>query len=122
VDRRTPPGTTLTDTPDGGLRADTTRGAGSVYVQWKLADGVIPTSPRVVNVETLVCGTARGDFFEVYGPYGAAEIEYEVTQPSADGCWHFTRDPGTDYSVEIYVNGDASLTVSRIEYRVTFGP
>jgi hypothetical protein len=73
----------------------------------------------VANVESS--GRVRGgDFWQVYGPYGAQEIEYEMTPPSSDGCWHFTKDAGTDYRVSIYVNEDSTMTIDRIEYRITF--
>jgi hypothetical protein len=117
-----PAGTTLSKTPTGGVRAESTRaGEGSLYVEWVLPESVFPAGARVANVHTLVCGSASGDFYEVYGPYGADEIEYEASPPSPDGCWHFTKDPGSDYRVEIYVNGDSTMTIERIEFRVTFG-
>ena len=106
----------------GGVRAASTRQAGStLWAEWTLAQSVLPAGASVVDVHTKVCGGGEGDFYEVYGPHGADEVEYEATPPAADGCWHFTRDAGTDYTVTIYVNGDSAMTIERIEFLVTFG-
>ena len=73
----------------------------------------------MISVETRVCGQGGGDFYEVYGPYGADPVEYEVKPPAADGCWHFVGE-GSDYDVTVYVYVHATLIVDRIEYLVTF--
>ena len=115
-------GTTLTDVSTDGIRGESTEAATSaLYVEWTLPIATtLPADKKVVNVETLVCGSVTGDLYEVYGPAGSAETEYEETPPQADGCWHFTQDPGSDYRVEILVEKDSVMTIDRIEFKVTF--
>jgi hypothetical protein len=122
VNQTIPEATSVTNVGTDGIRAEATRAANHLlYLQWQLPpETTLPPGSRVVDVHTVVCGSGTGDFWEIYGPYGALEIEYEVTDPSADGCWHFTQDPGTNYRVEIYVDGNSAMTITKIEFRVTF--
>jgi hypothetical protein len=121
LEQTVPEGSSIELLPDGGIRAHSVRASdGSIYLAWTFDPARLPSGASVANVETLVCGSGSGDFYEVYGPYGAEEIEFEVTPPRPDGCWHFTKDTGTDYRVEIYVNDDSVMTIDRIEYRITF--
>jgi len=115
-----PPEAVVTNRAGGGIRITTIRSAAfPVSMDWTLATSAFPGDASVLAVETLICGRGEGDFYEVYGPYGADPVEYEVTPPSADGCWHFTGDD-SDYAITLYVSGDASLVIDRIEFVVTF--
>jgi hypothetical protein len=81
----------------------------------------MPPGATAASVVTVVCGEGSGDWWEVYGPYGSDEFEYEITPPGPDGCWRFhERGRHSDFRVEIWLSGDAQMTISRIEFHVTF--
>ena len=114
---------TLEILPNGSVRVTSTReSAADQYVEWRIdPEAVLPPGAPISTIETIVCGSGEGDWWEVYGPYGSDEFEYEVISPGPDGCWRFhERDRYTDFRVEIWLSGDATLTISRIEFHVTF--
>lgn len=109
--------------PDGSIRVVSTRASeADQYVEWLVEDErIMPPGRQASRVLTVVCGRGSGDWWEVYGPYGSEEFEYEVTEPGADGCWRFNEvGRYTDFRVEIWLSGDAEMTISRIEFRVTY--
>ena len=109
--------------PDGSIRVVSTRASNAdQYVEWLVEDErIMPPGMQAARVVTLVCGRGSGDWWEVYGPYGSEEFEYEVTAPGEDGCWAFNETGRyTDFRVEIWLSGNAEMTISRIEFRVTY--
>jgi hypothetical protein len=110
---------TLTPGLNGGIVVTTSRSAGHpAHLAWDLVPDGLPSGAVVEWVDVRVCGHGTGDFYEVYGPNGADPVEYEVTAPQADGCWHFAG-PTTDYNVTIYAYGDTTMAVDRIEMTLT---
>ena len=108
---------------DGSIRVISTRASNAdQYVEWLVADEeIMPAGTEAATVVTLVCGRGSGDWWEVYGPYGSEEFEYEVTEPGEDGCWTFNESGRhTDFRVEIWLSGNAEMTISRIEFHVTY--
>lgn len=115
----------LEELPDGSIRVISTRAsAADQYVEWLVDPGAImPPGAQADRVVTLVCGRGSGDWWEVYGPYGSEEFEYEVTEPGEDGCWTFTETGRyTEFRVEIWLSGNAEMTISRIEFTITVAP
>ena len=115
---------TLEVLPDGSVKVTSTReSASDQYVEWIIdpPSSVLPPGAQVASVLTVVCGRGEGDWWEVYGPYGSEEFEYEVVSPGPDGCWRFNEiGRYTEFRVEIWLSGNSTLTISRIEFRVTF--
>ncbi len=104
---------------NGGITIATSRDADYPFrLEWVFAPSGLPPDALVSHIETRVCGRGTGDFYEVYGPYGSDPVEYEVKPPSDDGCWHFSGGP-SDYNVTVYVYGDSTLTIDRIEMDIT---
>lgn len=89
-------------------------------VVYDLPTGVIPSGKIVKSVDTRVCGTASGAFYETYGPGGSDPHEYEITQPAADGCWHFVGATGVDYTVLVKVLNATTVTITKVEYTLRF--
>jgi hypothetical protein len=113
------PQDTVTPRADGGVDIVTTRDAEfPLHMDWSSFRPDLPAGAVITQVETRVCGRGGGDFYEVYGPYDSDPVEYEVTPPAADGCWHFVG-PSSDWYVTIYVYGDSTMTIERIEFAVT---
>ena len=109
--------------PDGAVKVVSTRESkADQYVEWITEPTtVLPPGAEAATVLTIVCGSGEGDWWEVYGPYGSDEFEYELVPPRPDGCWHFNeRGRYTDFRVEIWLSGNATMTISRIEFHVTF--
>ncbi|MBM4407457.1 MAG: hypothetical protein FJ038_02370 [Chloroflexi bacterium] len=109
--------------PDGSIRVVSTRASNAdQYVEWWVDESVImPPGSQAARVVTVVCGGGSGDWWEVYGPYGSDEFEFEVTGPGSDGCWYFNESGRhTDFRVEIWLSRNAEMTISRIEFHVTF--
>jgi hypothetical protein len=114
-----PPPDTLMHLADGGITVTTSRDAGHpAHLAWDWSPPGLPPGATVSKVDTRVCGHGDGDFYEVYGPFDADPVEYEVTAPASDGCWHFSGGP-SDYSVTIYAYGNASMTIDKIEMTLT---
>jgi hypothetical protein len=113
-------GSTLTVFADGSIRIDSIRDqAGDNHVEWALPPELIPDAADVLDVYARGCGWGSGDFYEIYGPWDSTEFEYEVTPPASDGCWHFTQAVGKSYEFEIWLHGDATMTIERLELVVT---
>jgi len=109
--------------PSGAVEIVSTRASNAdQYVEWIIDPAAtLPAGSPVATIVTVVCGEGTGDWWEVYGPYGSEEFEFEVTPPQADGCWRFNeRDRYTDFRVEVWLSGNATMTISSIEFRVTF--
>lgn len=110
----------VTPLPNGSVAMQTDRtGHGTLFVSWKA-----PSSPdlqpgSVARIDTAVCGTGSGDFWEVYGPTGSDEAEYEVVPPSGDGCWHFHNAPGPDTTITVGVTLTSILEIERVVYTIT---
>ena len=120
VDSRVPTGATLTST-DAGAVLQTTRAADdALLVTYELPRSTLPADSVIHSVAVRVCGSGEGDFWEVYGPLGAEPFEYEVTPPSADGCWHFVDGNGGDMSIIAATMYETRMVVQRVEYTVTF--
>lgn len=112
------PGSTLTVYEDGSIRLDSVRDqTGDNNLEWILADP--PPQEDVLDVYARGCGWGDGDFYEIYGPWDSVEFEYEVTPPAEDGCWHFTEAVGKAFDFEIWLYGDSSMTITRLELVVT---
>jgi hypothetical protein len=103
------------------VRIDTTtETAQAAWVIWRLPDDQMPAGAVIHGVDVRVCGSGSGYFWEVYGPEGSDPTEYEVTQPEADGCWHFTGAPGPDLTVAAGTEVDSTMTIDAVEYHITF--
>ena len=87
-------------------------------LMWELPKSAIPAGSKIARLDTLICGSGEGNFWEVYGPDGSDPEEYEGAQPAADGCWHFTRAPGLDTSVHADIQLASSLRIDRVVYTV----
>jgi hypothetical protein len=104
---------------NGGIVVTTHRDSDHpLHLEWLFEPARLPAGSTASHVESRVCGHGEGDFYEVYGPYDSDPVEYEVKPPAADGCWHFSGRP-SDWIISIYVYGDATLTIDRIEMDVT---
>ena len=108
--------------PKRGLVLTTSRKAPyPAHVAWSLDPGALPSAATVAWLDVRVCGHGSGDFYELYGPDGTDPVEYEMKPPAPDGCWHFAGAPA-DFDVQIYANGDSTMTVDRVEMVVTTRP
>lgn len=113
-------GSTLTVFTDGSIRVDSVRGqVGDNHMDWALPEDQAPAIDQVLDVYARACGWGEGDFYEIYGPWDSVEFEYEVTPPASDGCWHFTEAVGKAFDFEIWLHGNASMTITRLELVVT---
>lgn len=120
---------TAVDVPDGArvrrsgtdVILDSTRDApGSTKVFWLLDPSALPQGRTIESVDGRICGIGEGDFWEVYGPPGSEPEEYEVTQPEADGCWHFGDAPGDYLEFHAEVEADSTLTITQVVYEIKF--
>jgi hypothetical protein len=78
----------------------------------------VPSGMKVARLDAAVCGHASGDFWETYGPIWAEPIEFEVTQPGPDGCWHYIgipHDLGTTMSDTVVTAGVRMATRFQID-------
>jgi hypothetical protein len=108
-------------TPDGSaLRIDSKRPANRRF-SYELRPGDLPAGTKLSRLDLKVCGTAKGDFWEIYGPDGADPYEIEVGQPEADGCWHFNGGTGDGSAIDLYINGNTHMRIDRLVYTVTVG-
>ena len=116
-------GSALTVYADGSIRVDSIRGqVGDNHMDWSLPEALMPAQDDVLDVYARACGSGSGDFYEIYGPWDSLEFEYEVTPPAEDGCWHFTQAVGKAYDFEIWLHGNSSMTITRLELVVTLRP
>lgn len=117
------PGSTLTVYRDGSIQVDSVRDqVGDNHLEWALPAEIAPAQEDVLDVYARGCGTGAGDFYEIYGPWDSVEFEYEVTPPAADGCWHFSQAIGKSFEFQIWLHGDATMTINRLELVVTLKP
>lgn len=91
-----------------------------VVVTWRLQSDALPPGAVIDHVDSRICGSGEGDFYEVYGPEGSEPEEYEVRPPEADGCWHFSDAPGDDLTFLGITETISTLTIDRVAYSVTF--
>lgn len=116
-------GSTLTVYTDGTIRVDSIRDqVGDNHMDWALPEALTPRQEDVLDVYARGCGSGSGDFYEIYGPWDSLEFEYEVTPPAEDGCWHFTQAAGKAFDFEIWLHGNSSMTINRLELVVTLRP
>ena len=110
----------FTEKPDGSVLMETTRlRSYQLIVTYVLPDDVIPPGSRITRIDTRVCGSGEGDFWETYGPEGGDTLEQEVSAPGADGCWHYQNAPGFDTSVIAIIRLQSKMTITKVEYTVT---
>ena len=87
-------------------------------VAYTLPASAIPAGRQIARLDTVVCGSGGGNFWEVYGPDGSDPTEYEAQKPGSDGCWHFTRAPGRDTSVHADVQLASSFRIDSVTFTV----
>jgi hypothetical protein len=105
---------------NGGIQITTIQSADyPLHMEWILDPSMFPKGANVTSVDARICGIGSGGFYEEYGPYGAQPVEYEVKPPGPDGCWHFVG-AGSDYTMQIYAYGNASLNINSVVFAVTF--
>ena len=90
--------------------------------EYQLPLRLLPDRPHGRQRRDRGLRLGSGEFFELYGPFNALPIEYEILPPAADGCWHFGKDDGSTYHVSVYVRGDAQMVIDHISFTVTFAP
>ena len=83
---------------------------------FELPKGSVPAGHQIARLDTVICGKGDGYFWEVYGPDGSDPQEYEAQPPASDGCWHFSRAPGTDTSVHADIQLASSLRIDKVVY------
>jgi hypothetical protein len=120
VESQVPDGGSITPSEDGIVIQTTENSPDALWVTYRPDLAELPAGAQVLKVDTRVCGQGTGQFWEQYGPVGSNPNEYEVAQPEADGCWHFTDAPADDLSVIASVMLQSSLYVEKVEYTVTF--
>ena len=110
----------LREGPDGSINMQTTRLLSyQLIVTYVLPEKVVPAGKRIVGIDTRVCGSGEGDFWETYGPEGSDTLEHEVSAPGRDGCWHYRNAPEIDPSVIAIIRLQSSMTITRVEYTIT---
>ena len=116
-------GPDLVLTTPGNSVVATTHSGGSVTsrLTYQIPSGALPHGTTLSRIDAKICGSAGGDFWEVYGPVGADPFELEVTQPDGDGCWHFTGGSGKSSSLDFFVYGDSHARIDKVVYTVTAG-
>jgi hypothetical protein len=86
-------------------------------VVYTLPKSAIPSGKAIARLDTVVCGSGGGNFFEVYGPDGSQPVEFEAPNPPK-ACWQFTRSPGTDTSVHADVQLQSRFQIDSVTYTV----
>lgn len=117
-----PPDATLTRLGDGSVVLET--GASStapLTLAWRLPSPPITPGSRPAGIVVRVCGSASGDFWEVYGPVGGEPEEYEVEAPDSAGCWEFATAPDAELTVRVATELRTRMIVERIEYEAVPG-
>lgn len=110
----------ITPLPNGGVAIQTDRTThGTLYISWTVPSSEFPRSGTIAHIDTAVCGRGSGDFWEVYGPSGSDEAEYEATPPTRDGCWHFHGAPGPDTTTTAGVTLNSRLEIRQVVYTFT---
>lgn len=111
---------TFTERPDGSVLLETIRlYSYQLILTYALPEDVIPVGKTITRVDTRVCGSGEGDFWETYGPEGGDTLEHEVSAPGADGCWHYEKAPGFDTSVIAIIRLGSKMTIEKVEYTIT---
>ena len=111
---------TFIERPDGAVTLETTRDYSyQLVVTYYLPEDAIPAGRRITRIDTRVCGSGEGDFWETYGPEGGDTLEHEVSAPGPDGCWHYERAPGDDTSVIAIIRLRSTMTITKVEYTIT---
>jgi len=110
----------ITPLATGGIILETDRSSpGQLLVSWEVPARRLPAGAVVVRIDVAICGSGEGDFWEIYGPPGSLEVEYEGTQPGPDGCWHFTAARGPETTSQAGVQLGSRLQIDRVIYRFT---
>ena len=120
VESQVPDGGSINPVGDSIVIETTENSPDALWVTYRPDLAALPADAQIISVDTRVCGQGTGQFWEQYGPVGSNPNEYEVTQPEADGCWHFTDAPADDLSVIASVMLQSSLSIEKVEYTVTF--
>ena len=93
----------------------------STRIGYDLPPGSVPSGTTFARIDMKLCGSASGDFWETYAPDGGEPFEQEVTQPEADGCWHFDGADGGDPYFESFVVGKSTMRIEKVVYKLTVG-
>jgi hypothetical protein len=99
----------------------TSASSDALWVTWRLDPALLPVGRTIHSVNVRICGEGTGHFWEVYGPDGGDPFEYEVVPPNDGDCWLFSNAPGHDLTVLGGVMLESRLTITSVEYEVTFG-
>jgi hypothetical protein len=116
---------TITKLSGGGIRLDADgSSAEELTATYRFPASALPAGKIIRRIDTKVCGSGSGDFWESYGPPGSTPVEYEVEPPAADGCWHFAGAPGPDSTVIVVVNINpinvpSSMVIESVIYTIT---
>ena len=100
------------------ITSDRTLSTGTTVV-YRLPSSSLPPGTRIVHLEVAVCGFAKGDFWETYGPPGSSPAEHEATPPDADGCWHYVAPAGAGTTVTAIVERQTTFRIDKVVYRIT---
>jgi len=110
----------ITPLPNGGVAIQTDRTShGALFISWNVPSSESPRSGTIAHIDTAVCGRGSGDFWEIYGPPGSDELEYEAIPPSRDGCWHFHGAPGPDTTTTAGVTLNSRFEIRQVVYTFT---
>jgi hypothetical protein len=93
----------------------------ALWVTYTLDPARLPAGASITSVSVAICGSGRGDFWEVYGPTGSEPREYEIEQPDADGCWYFHAAQTSDISAIAATMLASTMVIDRVEFTVIFG-
>lgn len=114
-----PEGGTVTPLTGGAIRIETGGPvAVTLTVLYNLPAGSLPAGARIASIDTDVCASGSGNFWEVYGPAGSDPDEFEVEAPGPDGCFHFKAAKGSDTLVKTIVEKASQMVVTKIVYTV----
>ena len=109
------PHSTVTQLAAAAVLASTADDSQPTTIVYYLPKGSVPAGRQIARLDTTVCGSGGGNFWEVYGPDGSDPVEYEAQLP-VNGCWSFTRAPGTDTGVHADVQLQSRLQIDRVTY------
>jgi hypothetical protein len=103
----------------GILMSSTREFSNATSVEYKLPPGKLPPGTIIKRLDVAICGKGEGDFWETYGPADADPTEDEVTNPDADGCWHYLGGNGKDTTAKAIIEKQSSLRIDKVVYTVT---
>ena len=92
----------------------------ALWVTYTLSPALLPQGAQIRSVSVDVCGRGSGFFWEAYGPPGSDPLEYEVTPPDVDGCWHFHDAFTADLSAIVATMLESTMVIDRVVFKVTF--